>query len=219
MAEVDMVQRFAEELEIAITELGEENENANLTPAAILAQAVKIARQRMLDVTDRSADYGSDPSLNPTSRGVAATAAGQGDGESIVNQMFSPNGFELKKRMDARADDGGLLAKMSRSDRVSVGGLSSALLKNDDNFDMRKIDGSGDADISVIIREPHELAKRLSARSDMRKVQDLSIASRDARVPEFRGSYSPGILGDDFTTTLAKRLKNARPTTLEDLLH
>jgi hypothetical protein len=219
MAEVSAVERFVEELATAITQLGEQNENSDLSPAEVLAQAVKIARQRMLAITDWSGDNGNaDPSLNPNGPATNAARGRRTSGESAdFNNML--NGFELAKWLRTRADDGGLVDRLSQSGRVPAGGLSSSLLKRDES-DLRKFeDGAGDADCSHIIREPDELAKRLSARSDMRKAQDLSIASRDARVPEFRGSASPGCLGDDFAAALAKRLKNVQPTTIEDLLH
>jgi hypothetical protein len=221
MAEIDAVERFVEELTIAITELGASNESANLSPAEVLARAAKIARSRMLDITDRSADTGADPSLNPTSPGARATADRResADSDDFNNLFSAPSGFELAKRMWAGADDQGLIAKMSRSDRVSVGGLSSSLLKGDE-ADMRKVEaGRGDADTGHIIREPAELAKRLSARDDVRKTIDFSALTRGADVPAWHGSSSPGILGDGVVDTLAKRLKNIRPTTIEDLLH
>jgi hypothetical protein len=221
MATADAAERFANELITVITQLGEENENSDLSPAEVLRQAIKVAAQRVLDVTDRSADSGTDPSLNPTSPGARATGSRRESGDDDFNNLFRPpNGFELAKRTRAGADDGGLIAKMSRSDRVSIGGLSSSLLKSDDDFDMRKVEaGRGDADTGHIIREPDELAKRLSARNELRKTIDFSALTRGADVPAWRGSSSPGCLGDGVVETLAKRLKNVRPTTLEDLLH
>jgi hypothetical protein len=188
--ELDLLAAFQREFQIVITELGGQNEDSDLSPAEVLRQAMRIAMQRVLNVTDLSD--------GPASQAQVTEAQRQGQGNDF-NNMFNPNGFELKKRMDARADDGGLLAKLSSPDRVSAGGLSASLLKRDaPDETMRKIDdGRGDLDISKVITEPDDLLKRLSARNaaGMRKNMSISVFDSAPRPEDFRGSYSPGVDG------------------------
>ena len=229
MATADAAERFANELITVITQLGEENENSDLSPAEVLRQAIKVAAQRALNITDMSGDNGNpDPSLNPNGPAARATGSRRESGDDDFENLFVPrSGFELKKRLDTQNDlNTALMAIFSKADRVTMPGTSSALLKADDNrsMDLRKAEfGDGHADLSRIVTEvgDRELIKRLSEReaAGVRKVLDFHVGSRDSSVPEWRGSASPGILGDDLTATLAKRLKNIRPTTIEDLLH
>jgi hypothetical protein len=102
----------------------------------------------------------------------------------------------MAKRLRTMADDGGLLGRLSKADRVSAGGLSASLLKSDDNSaDIRKFDGTGPLDCARVISEPDELLGRLSARNaaGMRKNMSISIFDSAPRADEFAGSRSPGV--------------------------
>jgi hypothetical protein len=196
-SELDLLAEFQRQFAIAITELGAENENGDLSPAEVLRQAIKVAAQRVINVTDLTGDDGRDPSLNPV---PAQTREAQRRGEDgDFNQMFHPtNGFEIAKRLRCAVDDGGLTARLAKSDRVSVPGASSSLLR--DEVEMRKFDdGSGPLDVSKVIREPEELAQRLAARNagGLHKSLDFDLFTKGASSTEFEGSYSRGIGGED----------------------
>ena len=171
MDEVSSVDRFAAEFTRARAELGESNENGDLSEEEVVAQATKIALQRMgqTKITDLSED-GDALSQNANYENSGSTSA--------TNKLDGLNGFEIAKRIRNRNELGeDLLAKVSNPGRLSFGGGASSLLKAGE-FDFRKMD-EGDDDLSTSrkIDSPEDLTKRLSARNaaGVRKIADASI--------------------------------------------
>jgi hypothetical protein len=201
----------------------------------VLARAINAVANRLGQTafTDLTGDNGNpDPSLNPNGP-AASRAGGYRSAGDAIEQMDRLNGFEIAKRILFAPDDGGLLAKLSRADRVSVSGGSASLLKRDDDLDMRKFeDGISDADCSAIIKESDELLKRLTARNaaGLRKSMDISVFNAAPRADEFRGSYSPGLDGlplnakifnrpEDLVGKIAARHRHGGEAHLSKLLH